>query len=138
MEASSQFPVSLPIKASTSKGFDMSYLLISTQVRMVSPVLTSVVVEKPFEHTHYDQERGPTIVGDKWSDPLLMQQLNATSQTLLGNDFPEYRTDDPPRVVLDKLSAMGYFVVGMTGIGQTCAWTLFKPANSKDQFSNLS
>ena len=65
-------------------------------------------------------------MGDKWSDPELMEKLSAKMQTLLGNDFPEYRTDDPPRVVLDKLWKMGYKVVGMTGIGQTCAWTLFR------------
>lgn len=39
----------------------------------------------------------------------------------------EWMVDDPPRVVLNTLESLGYKVVGMTGIGQTCAWTLFKP-----------
>lgn len=38
----------------------------------------------------------------------------------------EYRTDDPPRIVLDKLEKIGYHVISMTGIGQTCIWLLHK------------
>lgn len=33
------------------------------------------------------KERGPTIVGDEFSDPELMALLNATKFTLLGNDL---------------------------------------------------
>lgn len=40
----------------------------------------------------------------------------------------EWRTQDPPRIVLDKLEVEGYQIIGMTGIGQTCAWTLYKPS----------
>ena len=36
----------------------------------------------------------------------------------------EYRCSEPPRVVLDKLEKRGYRVVSMTGVGQTCIWTL--------------
>ncbi|XP_023235329.1 GTP cyclohydrolase 1 feedback regulatory protein-like [Centruroides sculpturatus] len=84
----------------------MPYVLISTQIRL---------------------EIGPTIVGDKDSDPELMEHLGARKMIQLGNDFPEYRTEDPPRKVLDKLAERGYRVVAMAGIGQTCIWTLFKP-----------
>ncbi|XP_037499764.1 GTP cyclohydrolase 1 feedback regulatory protein [Rhipicephalus sanguineus] len=83
----------------------MPYLLISTQIRL---------------------ENGPTIVGDRNSDPTLMEHLCARKITQPGNDFPEYRTDDPPRTVLNKLELMGYRVVAMSGIGQTCIWTLHK------------
>ena len=40
----------------------------------------------------------------------------------------EYRTADVPRIVLNKLEEKGYSVVGVTGLGQTMVWTLFKPA----------
>ncbi|XP_075723572.1 GTP cyclohydrolase 1 feedback regulatory protein isoform X2 [Rhipicephalus microplus] len=72
------------------------------------------------------KENGPTIVGDRNSDPTLMEHLCARKITQPGNDFPEYRTDDPPRTVLNKLELMGYRVVAMSGIGQTCIWTLHK------------
>ncbi|GBN19205.1 hypothetical protein AVEN_6408-1 [Araneus ventricosus] len=39
----------------------------------------------------------------------------------------EYKSPDPPRVLLDKLELRGYRVVAMAGIGQTCIWTLNKP-----------
>jgi hypothetical protein len=38
----------------------------------------------------------------------------------------EYRTDDCARIVLDKLEKVGYRVISMTGIGQTCIWLLHK------------
>ena len=38
----------------------------------------------------------------------------------------EYRTTDVPRLVLNKLEERGYNVVGVTGLGQTMVWTLFK------------
>jgi hypothetical protein len=38
----------------------------------------------------------------------------------------EYRTDDCARIVLDKLEQLGYRVISMTGIGQTCVWLLHK------------
>lgn len=66
-------------------------------------------------------------MGDRNSDPTLMEHLGAKKVTQAGNDFPEYRTDDPPRTVLNKLELMGYRVVAMSGIGQTCIWTLHKP-----------
>lgn len=72
------------------------------------------------------QENGPTIVGDEHSDPGLMTALNADRVRQQGNNFDEWITEDIPRVVLQKLSVKGYRVVGMAGIGQTCAWTLYK------------
>jgi hypothetical protein len=38
----------------------------------------------------------------------------------------EYRTEDCARIVLDKLEELGYHVISMTGIGQTCVWLLRK------------
>jgi hypothetical protein len=38
----------------------------------------------------------------------------------------EYRTEDCARIVLDKLEKVGYRVIAMTGIGQTCIWLLHK------------
>ncbi|XP_033734438.1 GTP cyclohydrolase 1 feedback regulatory protein-like [Pecten maximus] len=84
----------------------MPHVLISTQIRL---------------------ESGPTVVGDEWSDKKLMEHLGASMMKTLGNNFMEYRTPDPPRVVLDKLEKLDYHVVAMTGIGQTCIWTLHKP-----------
>ncbi|XP_036406445.1 GTP cyclohydrolase 1 feedback regulatory protein-like [Megalops cyprinoides] len=83
----------------------MPYILISTQIRL---------------------ETGPTIVGDEYSDPDVMNYLGARKTTMLGNNFSEYHVDDPPRVVLNKLEMIGYRVVGMTGMGQTLAWCLHK------------
>ncbi|XP_063295133.1 GTP cyclohydrolase 1 feedback regulatory protein [Pelobates fuscus] len=83
----------------------MPYLLISTQTRM---------------------EIGPTMVGDEFSDPELMEQLGATRRTVLGNNFAEYFINEPPRVTLDKLEKLGYRVVSMTGVGQTLVWCLHK------------
>ena len=42
----------------------------------------------------------------------------------------EWQTPDVPRVVLNKLEDMGYKVLGITGVGQTCVWTLHKPKDS--------
>lgn len=39
----------------------------------------------------------------------------------------EYKSPDPPRIILDKLELKGYKVLAMSGIGQTCVWTLHKP-----------
>ncbi|KAL3874407.1 hypothetical protein ACJMK2_037427 [Sinanodonta woodiana] len=83
----------------------MPYVLISTQIRL---------------------ECGPTIVGDEYSDLELMQYLGAISVKSLGNNFIEYRTNDPPRLVLDKLEKKGYRVLSSTGIGSTIVWTLHK------------
>lgn len=99
----------------------MPHILISTKVRL---------------------ESGPTVVGDQMSDPELMKYLNAQiyqekCNNLLVDLFHryfivfiefsfEYRTDDCPRLVLDKLENADYRVVAMTGIGQTCIWLLEK------------
>uniref|UniRef100_A0A914WEP0 GTP cyclohydrolase 1 feedback regulatory protein n=1 Tax=Plectus sambesii TaxID=2011161 RepID=A0A914WEP0_9BILA len=83
----------------------MPYILISTQIRL---------------------ECGPTVVGDADSDPELMKALEAMPSKQLGNNFVEYTTVWPPRAVLNKLETLGWKVVGMAGIGQTCAWTLHK------------
>ncbi|CAI5448287.1 unnamed protein product [Caenorhabditis angaria] len=83
----------------------MPYLLISTQIRM---------------------ECGPTMVGDGDSDAELMAILEAKLTKQLGNEFMEYITKWSPRRVLNKLEDLGWKVVSMAGIGQTCAWTLHK------------
>lgn len=48
----------------------------------------------------------------------------------------EWVTQHCPRVVLDKLEKKGYRVVCMTGINQTCVWTLFKPDDSQQNDNN--
>jgi len=63
-----------------------------------------------------------------------MEYLGAKILTFYGNNFEEYRTPDVPRVVLNRLHERGYKVVAMAGIGQSCAWTLFKP----DEETNAS
>ncbi|KAG9344837.1 hypothetical protein JZ751_010526 [Albula glossodonta] len=85
----------------------MPYILISTRNRL---------------------ETGPTMVGDEYSDPDLMNHLGARKTYVLGNNFSEYQVDDPPQVVLNKLELIGYRVVCMTGVGQTLAWCLHKDA----------
>ena len=120
----------------------MPVILVSTQVRMVS---SSYCPDWCYWCLLRLKERGPTIVGDESSDSELMLRLNATKCSLLGNDcefmcwselygrtyilstkVAEWRTSDPPRLVLNKLTEEGYRIIGMAGIGQTCAWTLFK------------
>ncbi|CAB3406572.1 unnamed protein product [Caenorhabditis bovis] len=71
-------------------------------------------------------ECGPTMVGDGDSDPQLMALLEANLMKQLGNEFQEYITKWSPRKVLNTLEREGWRVVGMAGIGQTCAWTLHK------------
>ena len=46
----------------------------------------------------------------------------------------EYISQDPPRVVLNKLEQMGYKVITSTGVGQTIVWTLHKADD--DQMSD--
>ena len=75
---------SLVLRCSLLKTRKMPYLLISTQVRLVSTIIN--VLHKVMKHD-FQQERGPTIVGDKWSDPYLMKELDAKMETLLGNDL---------------------------------------------------
>ncbi|XP_062502814.1 GTP cyclohydrolase 1 feedback regulatory protein-like [Corticium candelabrum] len=84
----------------------MPYVLISTQIRLTS---------------------GPTCCGDKDADPKLMARLDAKLVKEFGNSFEEYRCDDPPRLVLNKLEKEGYRIVSSAGIGQTIVWTLYKP-----------
>ncbi|KAK3092524.1 hypothetical protein FSP39_003996 [Pinctada imbricata] len=55
-----------------------------------------------------------------------MNYLGATLIKMLGNNFKQYQCNDSPRIVLDKLEKKGYRVVAMTGVGQTCIWTLHK------------
>ncbi|XP_022239128.1 GTP cyclohydrolase 1 feedback regulatory protein-like isoform X3 [Limulus polyphemus] len=71
-------------------------------------------------------EKGPTIVGDANSDVQLMNYLGAKKVLQQGNDYYQYCCDHTPRLVLNKLEELGYRVVAMTGIGQTCIWTLHK------------
>ncbi|WAR19005.1 GFRP-like protein [Mya arenaria] len=95
----------------------MPYVFVSTQIRL---------------------ETGPTTVGDEWSDKELMDLLGATLVKALGNNLlwltlcsilyhsSEYQTEDPPRLVLNKLEQAGYRLVTTTGVGQTCIWTMFR------------
>uniref|UniRef100_A0A1I8H258 Sulfurtransferase n=1 Tax=Macrostomum lignano TaxID=282301 RepID=A0A1I8H258_9PLAT len=69
-------------------------------------------------------ESGPTLVGDEWSDPVLMQFLEAKKEKKDGNNFYQWTTLMCPRQVLDRLHLLGYRVSAMTGVGQTCIWTL--------------
>lgn len=71
-------------------------------------------------------ECGPTSVGDGNSDPELMASLGANKVKDIGHDFETYRTNDNPRVVLDKLEVQGWKLVTVTGAGQTIIWTLHK------------
>ncbi|PIC35262.1 hypothetical protein B9Z55_014675 [Caenorhabditis nigoni] len=71
-------------------------------------------------------ECGPTMVGDGESDAKLMEKLEAKLMKQLGNEFQEYITKWSPRKVLNQLEKEGWQVVAMAGIGQTCAWTLYK------------
>ncbi|CAF1382169.1 unnamed protein product [Rotaria sp. Silwood1] len=87
---------------------DMPHLLISTKIRL---------------------EPGPTIVGDERTDPEVMAYLGAKLFHEKCNTYSEYRTDDCARVVLDKLEQIGFHVVTMTGVGQTCIWLLHKELN---------
>ena len=50
----------------------------------------------------------------------------------------EYKTPDVARIVLNKLEVKGYQVVGSTGIGQTCVWTLHKPESTVIEIVNAS
>lgn len=72
-------------------------------------------------------QSGPTLVGDESSNPALMAELDAVLQQDPGDTYAEYRTELPPRIVLDRLQKRGYSVVGQSGIGQTCVWTLVAP-----------
>jgi len=84
----------------------MPYALISTQIRLAI---------------------GPTQCGDEWADPELMKYLGAELVHTFGNNFKEYISSDPPRVVLNKMDRIGYKVIASTGVGQTIVWTLYKP-----------
>lgn len=46
------------------------------------------------------------------------------------NFSAEWKSEECPRIVLNKLEKIGYKVVAMTGVGQTCIWTLNKPDES--------
>ncbi|RUS84964.1 hypothetical protein EGW08_007275 [Elysia chlorotica] len=87
----------------------MPYIIISIQVRL---------------------DVGPTFVGDEWSDPELMEFLNASLIKQLGNNYAQYKTDLPPRQVMDRLETKGFKLVAMTGVGQTCIWTMHKEASA--------
>jgi len=87
----------------------MPYIIISTQIRL---------------------DVGPTFVGDEKSDPELMEKLDASLIKQLGNDFAQYKTEHGPRVVMDKLETLGFKLITMTGVGQTCIWTMHKEDKS--------
>ena len=69
-----------------------------------------------------------------------MAQLGARKVSRIGNTFAEYITEWPPRLVLDRLSLLGFRVVceffgcffefhlktAMTGAGQTVIWTMVR------------
>lgn len=56
----------------------MPYLLLSTQIRL---------------------ENGPTICGDSAADPAAMKAAEAVLTQQLGNNFAEYRSQLPPRLI---------------------------------------
>ncbi|XP_021941144.1 GTP cyclohydrolase 1 feedback regulatory protein-like isoform X2 [Zootermopsis nevadensis] len=68
----------------------MPYVLVTTQIRL---------------------ERGPTIVGDEFSDTELMSYLGAVKKTEPGNNFAVYVAEHPPRLILNKLEVRGYKLV---------------------------
>jgi hypothetical protein len=70
--------------------------------------------------------QGPTVCGDAQSDPTIMTVCNAELTHQLGHTFQEYVSILAPRTILDKLEGLGFRVVGVTGAGQTCIWTLHK------------
>ncbi|XP_034234996.1 GTP cyclohydrolase 1 feedback regulatory protein-like [Thrips palmi] len=90
----------------------MPYVLVTTQIRL---------------------ENGPTFVGDEHSDPELMQYLDARKVTEPGNNFSTYLTDLNVRQVLNQLEKRCYSLVGMSGMGQTCVWTMWKSPTSTNE-----
>jgi len=93
----------------------MPHVLISTQIRLAS---------------------GPTTCGDEWTDKEIMKYLGAQLVHTFGNNFKEYISEDPPRVVLNKLEQIGYKVVTATGVGQTIIWTLHKADDGQEILDN--
>ncbi|XP_076048710.1 GTP cyclohydrolase 1 feedback regulatory protein-like isoform X1 [Oratosquilla oratoria] len=83
----------------------MPYMMISTLIRL---------------------ETGPTYVGDAKSDPVLMNHLEATLTKEPGQIFEVYRTPLLPREVLNRLEKKGWKVIAVTGVGETCIWTLHR------------
>uniref|UniRef100_A0AAZ3PTB9 GTP cyclohydrolase 1 feedback regulatory protein n=1 Tax=Oncorhynchus tshawytscha TaxID=74940 RepID=A0AAZ3PTB9_ONCTS len=59
----------------------MPYVLVSTQIRL---------------------ETGPTMVGDEYSDPAIMNYLGARKTTMLGNNLIRSRKSAVPRKYLLK------------------------------------
>ncbi|GFS22096.1 GTP cyclohydrolase 1 feedback regulatory protein [Elysia marginata] len=94
---------------------NMPHVIISSQVRL---------------------DVGPTFVGDEWSDPELMESLNASLIKQLGNNYAQYKTELAPRQVLDRLETKGFRLLAMTGVGQTCIWTLHKEPSTVSACSN--
>jgi hypothetical protein len=59
-------------------------------------------------------------------DAELMVELGARLTSTPGNNWRIWVSDWGPRRVLDRLEQLGYDVVGVAGVGQTCTWTLRK------------
>ncbi|CAG5135725.1 unnamed protein product, partial [Candidula unifasciata] len=72
---------------------------------------------------------GPTFVSDEWSDKELTDYLDAQLIKYQSVEITifTYKTDDPPRFVLERLELRGFRVGAMAGVGQICIWTLHKP-----------
>lgn len=126
-------------------GSDMPYILVSTQVRMVGPILweqlmmqtlllglrnvgrrssaTMLPILSSCRNCRHPKSHSSATTCKPFLRPIPLLMYVPLSST-------EWRTDHPPRVVLNKLLDEGYRVVGMAGIGQTCAWTLFKDNTS--------
>lgn len=62
-----------------------------------------------------------------------MLYLDARKVTEPGNNFSTYLTDLNVRQVLDQLEKRSYRLVGMSGMGQTCVWTMWKPTSSSNE-----
>lgn len=56
--------------------------------------------------------------------------LGAQKITEPGNNFSTYVTNLNVRCALDLLEKRGFRLVGMSGMGQTCVWTMWKPLPS--------
>jgi len=66
------------------------------------------------------------VCGDNGSDPELMLHLGASLKREMCKTYDEFVSPDAPRIILNKLATLGYRVVGQSGPGQTCIWTLWK------------
>ena len=95
----------------------------------------------PYVIVEYHTSSERSKVGDSQSDRQLMQYLSAWSTQGGG-----YWTDEKPRIILNKLEAVGYRLMAMTSTldsrslssDQFLYWTLHKPENPPIYRSTVS